>query len=395
MATGHLRKRTNKNGSVSYQLTAEGDRDPLSGKRERKYKTVTGTKKQAEAELRKMISELEAGNISTPSAMKLAAWMDTWLNTYLPNIEQTTKDDYEAKINLYIKSALGHIPLKSIKNEDIQIWVNNLKDKGVAPNYKGLGAKTIRNAYNLLNPALEKAVVLGMIPRNPCVGTTLPKMQKYQAQVYTMADVQKALSVADDLSTYLMILLGAYVGLRRGEMAALQWENIDLVNQTITISQNRVHTKVGVIQKSPKTQAGKRTITIGQFEVGALRDAKNVYDDAVRNNPGFKDLGYVLFQENGDPFHPDSLTQKWERFIAKYHLSHIRLHDLRHSNATAMIAAGVNAKVVQSLLGHADVSVTLNTYTHVLPEMDKDAAEKLNRAMLSTGQPIKRPPLII
>ena len=395
MATGHLRKRINKNGSVSYQLTAEGERDTFSGKRERKYKTVTGTKKQAEAELRKMISDLESGNVSAPSAIKLAVWMDTWLNSYLPDIEQTTRDDYEDKINLYIKPALGHLPLKSIKNEDIQTWINNLKNKGVHPNYKGLGPKTIRNVYNLLNPALEKAVVSGKIPRNPCIGTKLPKMQKYQAQVYTMADVQKALSVADDLSTYLMILLGAYVGLRRGEMAALQWKNVDLVNQMITISQNRVHTKNGVIQKSPKTQAGNRNIAIGQFEASALRDAKNVYDDAVRNNPGFKDLDYVLFQENGDPFHPDSLTQKWERFIAKYHLSHIRLHDLRHSNATAMIAAGINARVVQNRLGHSHVSVTLGTYTHVLPEMDKDAADKLNQAMLSTGQPIKRPPLII
>jgi integrase len=150
-----------------------------------------------------------------------------------------------------------------------------------------------------------------------------------------------------------------------------------------------------VIQKSPKTQAGNRTITIGQNIASALRDAKDIYDDAVLNIPGFQNLGYVLFKENGEPFHPDSLTQKWERFIAKYHLPRIRLHDLRHSNDTAMIAAGINAKVVQHRLGHANVSVTLNTYTHVLPEMDQEAADKLNQALFSSAQPIKRPPLII
>ena len=135
--------------------------------------------------------------------------------------------------------------------------------------------------------------------------------------------------------------------------------------------------------------------TLGQNIASALRDAKDIYDDAVLNIPGFKDLGYVLFKENGEPFHPDSLTQKWERFIAKYHLPHIRLHDLRHSNATAMIAAGINAKVVQHRLGHANVSITLNTYTHVLPEMDQEAADKLNQALFSSAQPINRPPLII
>lgn len=386
--TGHIRKKINKNGKVSYQLVVECDRDPLTGKRERKYKTVTCTKKQAEAELRNMINTLASGNIATPSTIKLTAWMGTWLNRYLPNIEQTTRDDYASKIDLYIKPVLGHLPLSIIKNNDIQIWVNNLIKSGKSP-------KTIRNIYNILRPALEKAVVLGMLPRNPCVGTELPKLQKYQAQVYNVAMIQQALATADDLSTYMMILLGASVGLRRGEMAALQWSDVDLINNTISITQNRVHTKNGVIQKSPKTQAGNRTITIGQNIASALRDAKDIYDDAVLNIPGFKDLGYVLFKENGEPFHPDSLTQKWERFIAKYHLPHIRLHDLRHSNATAMIAAGINAKVVQHRLGHANVSVTLNTYTHVLPEMDQEAADKLNQALFSSAQPISRPPLII
>ena len=349
MATGHLRKRIGTNGAVSYQLTAEGDRDPLTGKRERKYKTVKGTKKQAEAELRRMIADLETGNISTPSTIKLSVWMDTWLSTYLPNIELTTRNGYEDSIRRYIIPTLGHLPLKTIKTNDIQIWLNNL-DKS---------PKTIRNAYNNLNAALEKAVVLRMIPYNPCRGTVLPKLQKYQAQVYSAADIQQALAAADSLSIYLIILLGATVGLRRGEMAALQWSDINFSNNTISITQNRVHTAKGVIQKAPKSEAGNRTIKVGSDVITALRDAKEVYDDMTRT-PGFKDLGYVLFKENGEPFHPDSITQKWERFIAKRNLPQIRLHDLRHSNATALIAAGVSAKVVQHRLGHANVSITVN-----------------------------------
>lgn len=388
MATGHLRKRINKNGSVSYQLTAEGERDPLTGKRERRYKTVNGTKKQAEAELRKMIADLESGNIITTSAMKLSDWMNIWLDTYLVDIAQTTKDDYESKINFHIKPTLGHLPLNAIKNQNIQTWVNGLQQKG-------LGAKTIRNIYNNLNAALKKAVVLRMIPHNPCEGTVLPKLQQYQAQVYNTANIQQALDAANDLSTCIMILLGASVGLRRGEMAALRWKDINFDKNTISITKSRVHTKGKVIEKAPKTQAGKRTITICQSTADALRDAKAIYDDAVLHKPGFHDLGYVLFKEDGTPFFPDSLTQKWERFLANYHLPHIRLHDLRHSNATAMIAAGINAKVVQHRLGHANVSITLNTYTHVLPEMDQDAADKLNQALFANAQPINTSRFII
>ena len=128
--------------------------------------------------------------------------------------------------------------------------------------------------------------------------------------------------------------------------------------------------------------------------ITALSEAKAVYDDAVLNKPGFKNLGYVLCKENGEPFHPDSITQKWERFITRQQLPQIRLHDLRHSNATALIAAGVSAKVVQHRLGHANVSITLNTYTHVLPSMDEEAAEKLDNALFSSAQPINHPHMI-
>ena len=388
MATGHLRKRIGTNGDVSYQLTAEGDRDPLTGKRERKYKTVKGTKKQAEAELRKMIAELESGSIITVSSMKLSSWMDTWLNTYLPNIEQTTREGYQEKIDNYIVPALGHLPLKAIKTDNIQKWILDLNNRGLSP-------KTIRNAYNNLNAALKKAVVLRMIPYNPCEGTVLPKLQKYQAQVYDAPTVQEALSAAEDLPTYLIILLGAGAGLRRGEMAALQWKHIDFAKSTISVVQSRVHTKKKVVQKAPKSEAGNRTIKVGPDILADLTEIKAAYDNAVTNKAGYKNMGYILCKENGEPFHPDSITQKWRRFLAKQKLPHIRVHDLRHTNATTLIAAGVSAKVVQHRLGHANVSITLNTYTHVLPSMDEEAAEKLDNVLFSSAQPINHPPMTI
>lgn len=387
MATGHIKPRKNLDGSTSYQLVVEADRDPITGKRNRYYKTVKCGKRQAEGELRKMIAEIEGGGICAPSAMKLEDWMQQWLNTYLPNIEETTRAGYQEKIENYIKPNLGHLPLKALAPRVIQGWINDLMKKDLSP-------KTIRNAYNNLNAALKKAVILQMIPRNPCEGTELPKLQKYQAQVYNVATIQQALAVADSLSIYMMILLGAGVGLRRGEMAALRWGDIDFDAETLTVTQNRVHTKKTVVEKAPKTQAGNRTISIGEDVTNALREAKSAYDEATQK-PGFQDLGYVLCKENGKPFHPDSITQKWERFVEKHQLPKIRLHDLRHSNATALIAAGVSAKVVQHRLGHADVSITLNTYTHVLPEMDDDAANKLNQSLFSTTMPITHPPVTI
>ena len=386
MATGHLKTRKCADGTTSYQLVVETDRDPITGKRQRFYKTVKGTKKQANATLRQMIFDLQNGTVTTPSAIKLSTWMNTWLSSYLPNIEQTTRVGYEEKINTYILPTLGHIPINALNNQTVQSWVLGLSNKGLSP-------KTIRNAYNNLNAALKKAVVLRMLPYNPCDGTVLPKLQKYNAQVYSIADIQQALAAADSISIYLMILLGATIGLRRGEMAALRWDDVNFAKNTVTISTNRVHAKNRVVEKAPKTQAGNRTITVGADVMTALREAKALSDDCVATTPGFKDLGYVLWNEKtGGPYHPDSLTQKWERFVAKNGLPPIRLHDLRHSNATALIAAGVNAKVVQHRLGHSDISVTLNTYTHVLPSMDEDAASKLDQALFSSGQSLNHLP---
>ena len=387
MAPGHIKPRKNLDGSTSYQLVVEADRDTVTGKRNRHYKTVKCGKRQAEGELRKMIAEIEGGGICAPSAMKLEDWMQQWLNTYLPNIEETTRDGYQEKIDNYIKPNLGHLPLKALTPKVIQGWINGLMEKGLSP-------KTIRNAYNNLNASLKKAVILQMIPRNPCEGTELPKLQKYQSQVYNVATIQQALAAADSLSLYLMILLGATLGLRRGEMAALMWEDIDINKETVSIGKNRVHTKGKVIEKAPKSKAGIRTFSVGHDVADALREAKEMYDD-LAEEPGFRNLGYVVCKEDGEPYHPDSITQKWERFVKKHKLPKICLHGLRHSNATALIAAGVSAKVVQHRLGHADVSITLNTYTHVLPEMDDDAANKLNQSLFSTTMPISHPPVTI
>ena len=129
------------------------------------------------------------------------------------------------------------------------------------------------------------------------------------------------------------------------------------------------------------------SMTFGTKEIGdevmaELKKARLKYMDDALTSPIFQNLNFVIRQEDGSPLHPDSMTRKWSRFLKDNDLPHIRLHDLRHSNATALIQAGVNPRVVQQRLGHSDVNITLNTYTHVLPEMDIDAAAKLDAIML-------------
>ena len=377
MATGHIRKRIGTNGATSYQITAEADRDPLTGKRERRYKTIKGTKKQAEAELRKMIADLESGNIVTPSAMKVEDWLAEWLSIYHPNIAESTRKGYKEKIKNYIIPALGNISLKALKTSNIQLMFNDMNDRQRAP-------KTIKNTFLILNSALKKAVTLGMLPRNPCEGIELPKMVKYQAQVYDQNEIKLALEAAKGKDIYILVLLALSVGLRRGELDGLKWKHINFDAQTISIRDTRVNGEREIIEKDPKSASGRRTISVGSNVINDLKEAKAQYDmNKATLGKRFHDLGFVICKKDGTPYSPDSLTQKWRRFEKKHDLKIIRLHDLRHSNATVLMAEGINAKVVQERLGHADVSTTLSYYTHVLPSMDQDAASKLDNILFN------------
>lgn len=376
MAIGSIRKRTDSKGNVTYQITLELDRDPVTGVRHRRYHTVHGTKRDAQEVLKKLLLNPDENLNAIPSSVRLRDWMRTWLDEYLPHISQTTRDGYEEKVRNHISPALGGTPLNQLDPTQIQRFINSRIDRGMSP-------KSIRSMYNNLNAALNKAVQLKILSHNPCVGVVLPKLKRFQSAVYNATQINQLLDIAkqESASIYVISILGALLGLRRGEMTALRWEHIDFDQKTITISENCVQTSKGAQKKGPKSEAGKRTISVGDKALDALREVKEAYDEACRSNPWFHDSGYVLFKEDGDSYRPDCITQLWNRFLKRTNLPYIRLHDLRHSNATLMIAKGVSAKVVQHRLGHADISTTLQRYVHVLPTMDEDAADTIDSAV--------------
>ena len=376
MATGHIRKKTNKDKSISYQLIVEGPRDPSTGKRKRHCKTLRCNKKQAETELRKFITEIESGGALKSSSAKLSAWMDQWMELYVINVEATTKAGYEEKIRNYIKPGLGSLTLESLNTASIQRWINSLSnDKGLAP-------KTIKNAFQNLNAALEKAVDLKMIIRNPCKGVVLPKAKKKEIEVYSKAEIDNMLHLAQGTDFYLTLLLLVTLGLRRGELAGLQWKHIDLKQGTVTICDTIVTVNGKPVQKPPKSASGNRTLSMGTELTSVLKSAKAEHCAKVLSGQ-MQHTDYVIHKSNGEPYNPDSITQKWERFLEKNNLRKLRLHDLRHSCATLMIANGIDPKTVQYRLGHADISITMNTYAHCTPQMDQAAAQTMDKVVFA------------
>ena len=376
MATGNIREKKTKNGGIHYEITVEGERDPLTGKRNRVYKTVKGSKKEAKSALHRLITEVEEGKHTKKTYKTVGEWMDEWLASFLPDISETTRVGYKTKIKCYIKPYLGEILIKSLRAEHVQKMINDMLAKGLSP-------KNIRDTFNNINAAMKKAVITRLIPYNPCEGVVLPRLKKYRAEIYPPKMIHDLLETAKGSNMYLPILLLVTVGLRRGELLALRWEDIDFAKNILKVRKNLVRGENGYIIKAPKSEAGIRDIYLGQDVMNILNQERIKYmTDSLAYGKGFQNHGFVVRQEDGSPMRPDSMTRKWRRFLNTHDLPKIRLHDLRHSNATALIQAGVNPRVVQQRLGHSDVNITLNTYTHVLPEMDMEAAQKLDSIIL-------------
>ena len=250
-----------------------------------------------------------------------------------------------------------------------------------------LAPKSVKNIFLNLKAALDKAVILKMIPHNPCTGVELPKLVKYEAQVYDEDEIAKLLDIARTSDIYLLVVLIVTIGFRRGEITALKWDDIELDKQILHIRNNTVLAGGKKITKKPKTTAGIRDIYLGDNIVELLKKEYVKYcEDKLRLGKDFVDSRCVIRKPNGEAFSPDSLTQKWCRFIETNNLKHIRLHDLRHTCATAMLNAGINAKVIQKRLGHSDITTTLNIYAHALPSANKEAGNIINDKILGSMQ---------
>lgn len=267
--------------------------------------------------------------------------------------------------------AHGNVPLKDLKANDVQAWVNDLS------NNQGLSGQTVKNIFLNLKAALRVAKKQKMILENPCEDIILPQIKQYKAQVYNVSQVQQMLDAAKGTDVYLIAVIEAYLGIRKGEIAALKWSDIDLVNGIVHIARSRVTVSGKVIEKTPKSEAGIRDIWLGNETLQIFKAEYEKYLVETKK-AGFKATGYVIHTKSGEPYVPDSISQKWERFRDANKLPKIRFHDLRHTCATTMIANGVDPKTVQARLGHSDIQVTLNTYSHCLPEMNKAAGDKMD-----------------
>jgi integrase len=233
---------------------------------------------------------------------------------------------------------------------------------------------------------LQQAVRWRNLVFNPCDAVKPPRVGAKAMQTYDMAQTVDLIEAMRGTRMLAPTLLAVLCGLRRGEIAALRWRNVDLVKGDLAIVESAEQTKAGVRYKEPKG-GRSRTVALSATMVEELRRHRLVQaQEMLRLGVRLTDDSFVAAQADGSPLQPRSLTHEWVRLIAKTTLPRIRFHDLRHAHATHLLASGVHPKVASERLGHSKVGITLDLYSHVLPGMQADAAAKVDDALKAALQ---------
>lgn len=385
ITSGSIRKRKRSDGSHYWQITIELPKDPITGKRVRKYRSVDGGKKDAERAMHEFVREIEKGYHLTDSKITIGEWIDTWLEVYIiPNVSPTTLSRYQGMIKRYIKPLLGHVKVQELNTLAVQAWVNSLKVSPVSG--KEMAVATIKHAYHVLKGAMDKAVLAGIIPRSPCASIMLPKGQKKPPVVYDEQQIKQLIAAAKGTEMELIIDIELCLGLRRGELLGLQWEDIDWEKNQIHIVRNRVVVDGKSVVKDPKTESSRRIVDVPVQLIQKLRKHKTAcLANRLRLGQAYTVTEYVIVHPDGKPIYPEYVSQLLTKLQKRAGLPKCRFHDLRHLCASIMLMQGVNVKVAATHLGHRDIGTTLNIYSHVLPSVAKETAQKIGALVYDAG----------
>ncbi|MEZ7892794.1 MAG: tyrosine-type recombinase/integrase [Candidatus Wallbacteria bacterium] len=376
-----IRKRTTKKG-VTWQIVVEAGYDE-KGQRKQIFKSITGTKKEAEKIMAKIIQDVNGNRYVNDNKITVAQFLREWIKVHVePQLSPTSADGYKVNIERHIIPEIGHITLQQLKHIDIQNMYARLLNTGRCDHKGGLAPRTIKYIHRNLSTALEYAIKMQLISNNPAKFATPPKIKAYRSEIYDENEITTMLSKAKGTDLEVPLAIAVTLGLRRGELLALKWQDIDFENVKVTIKNNLVKTTKGCIFKDLKTESSYRSIDIPYGLIKLLKEHKNNQEKIKINFQNcYNDNDLVCCHANGNPFSPCYFTCKFEKFLIKNHLKKIRLHDLRHTNATLMLKYGIPAKIASKRLGHSSVGITLDLYSHVIGDMQREAAQKIDEGV--------------
>jgi integrase len=367
---GHLKERSPGRWSIVIDVP-----DPTTGKRRRKWHSFKGTKRQAQIECARLISAIQTGDYLEPSKTTLAQFLERWLTHIKTQVTPKSHERYAGLVRQNVIPLLGAVHLTKLKPAQISdAYATALGGGRKDGKEGGLSPRSVGHMHRVLKQALGQAVKWQDLSRNPADAVEPPKVEWRPMQTYDLPQTAELIEAVRDTSLLVPTLLAVLCGLRRGEVCALRWRNVDLVTGQISVVESLEQTKSGLRFKSPKSGKG-RTVALSATMVEELRAHRiKRAEGLLRLGIALSDDDLVIAHADGSIVQPIYISQQWARTIRKTGLPHLRYHDLRHAHASHLLANGVHPKVASERLGHSRVGITLDLYSHVMPGMQEDAA---------------------
>jgi integrase len=365
--------------------------DPATGKRRQRLKGGFHTKREAEAALAQMVIDVGTGRTVASGSEKLSDWLEEWLISVGPSLRPTTLNLYQMTVRVWITPRIGALRLAQVTPSVLQTLYIELGESGRKGSSEGLGSRSVRLAHQVLRQSLEKAVAWGLIRNNPAAASLeLPRLETKPMRTWTVSEARRFLAVTslDRFGPLWLLMLST--GLRRGEALGLRWEDVDFrasrlaVVQTVVVASNRVNLS------EPKTAHSRRVVRLQSETVTALRRHQlRQIEDRQLVGSEWNELDLIFTTATGGPLRPLNIVRAFNQAVERADVPRIRIHDLRHTAATFALRQGVHPKLVQEMLGHANVAITLDLYSHVTDDMHQDAAKRIGRALFGASDSVE------
>jgi len=383
---GHIRKKGDR-----YYVVIEGELDPGTGSRKRLSFPGGIRRRDAERMLVELLEQQRVETFVEPDKLTLGVYLvSEWLPLMSTTLRPSTLDAYRRSIDIHINPQLGAIPLQRVRPIELTKVYGEWVRAGRRDGTGGLSIKTVRNLHMIIRKALDDAVELGYLSRNPAIQAKPPKVSSTKSKPmrsWTVGELNAFLDScmeADPHST--LWHLAAYTGMRRGELLGLRWCDVDLGHARLAVRHTIVSVGYQILESDPKTSRGERTIDLDSTTIAVLTDHRLAMEERATSLRRSADA-LVFARPDGSPLHPDLVRQSFGRAVGRAPVSRIRFHDLRHTHASLLLMAGVPPKVVSERLGHATVAFTMDVYAHVIPGMQAEAAKAFDAMMRQTDPP--------
>jgi len=326
------------------------------------------TQEEAATALNEMLYEQRRGKLVTGPRQTVEQYLEYWLEIHRAALKISTYAVYRRHLTNHLLPGLGHYQLQSLTIDQVQAFYAKKQQEGLSPG-------TLRLLHAILLTAFKDAMKWRKLSFNVCENVTLPRMSKRDVNPLDQEEAKRLLTVAKGGSLECLLTLALVTGMRLGELLALRWSDINFDGELLQVCHTVDFIQgYGFVETEPKTESSKRILALPQVALNALKQQRATQLEArLKVGSAWQDQGLVFTNEHGSYLGRSWVHLTFKKLLKQANLPTMRFHDLRHSAATILLSKGVNAKVVQEILGHANISMTLGIYAHVLPAMQRDA----------------------